>query len=170
MNAKILRNSTRLLLFATLVILAACSKEEAETPLVGDWEGISFTTSEAVDENSDGTSHTDLYEEMDCVSMTASFTARGNFTFTSTDATYDIDIINGEVVLTPTGCTPIDETGKWSLNDAETILYLEFSVPGKDDPTIIEVQIELSDQKLILKDLWFADDGSITYAVEFKRK
>ncbi len=133
------------MLYSVLVIIVSCSKEESETPLVGDWEAISFTTSEPVDENGDGTSHTDLYEEMDCVLMEASFTSRGNFTTTSFDANYDIDIVDGEVILTPTGCTPFDENGKWSLNDTETTLYLEFQVPGKDDPTLVEVQVEITD-------------------------
>ncbi|WP_167611377.1 DUF5004 domain-containing protein [Maribellus sediminis] len=169
MDAPFLKKAIRLLLFSVFVITASCSKEESETPLAGDWEAISFTTSEPVDENGDGTSHTDLFEEMDCVMMEASFTSRGNFTTTSFDATYDIDIVDGEVILTPTGCTPIDENGKWSLNDTETTLFLEFNVPGKDDPTLVQVQVEISAQRLVLKDLWFSDDGSITYRVEFRK-
>lgn len=169
MYAPFLKKAIRLLLFSFFVITVSCSKEESETPLTGDWEAISFTTSEPVDENGDGTSHTDLYEEMECVMMEASFTPRGNFTTTSFDATYDIDIVDGEVILTPTGCTPIDENGKWSLNDNETTLFLEFNVPGKDDPTLVEVQVEISAQRLVLKDLWFSDDGSITYRVEFRK-
>jgi hypothetical protein len=102
--------------------------------------------------------------------MKASFTARGNFTITSSEATYNIDIIDGELLLTPTGCTTTNEIGKWSLNDASSVLYLEFDISGKDDPTSVEVQIELSDQKLVLKNLPFSKDGSITYTVEFKRK
>ncbi|WP_340111894.1 hypothetical protein [Maribellus mangrovi] len=170
MDVSILKKVLRLLLFSTLVILVSCSKEESETLLVGDWEALSFITSEPVDENMDGTAHSDLSEEMDCVSMEASYTARGNFTITSYEATYDIEIVNGEVILTPTGCSPINETGKWSLNDAETILYLEFDVPGKDEPTLVDVQIELSEQILVMKGLPFSDDGSITYTVELKRK
>lgn len=170
MDVSFLKKVVRLLLFSMLVILASCSKDESETPLIGEWEGFSFITSEPVDENMDGTAHSDLFEEMDCVSIKASFTARGNFTVTSFEATYDIEVVDGEVILTPTGCSPVDETGKWNLNDIETILYLEFDVPGKDEPTLVDVQIELSEQILVMKGLPFSDDGSITYTVEFKRK
>ena len=170
MDASILKNPIRLLLFFALVLLAACSDDELSSPIVGNWEGISFTASMPVDENGDGTAHINLKEEMDCVAMEAGFTARGNFSITSYEATYDIDIVDGEVILTPSGCSSIDESGHWTLNDASTILYLEFIVAGKDEAALVEVSVDLSDQQLIMKDLPFGDDGSITYTVEFKRK
>lgn len=161
--------NTGILLILFTVILSGCSDNEIDSPLVGNWKGVRFTASEPVDENGDGNTHTDLKKEMDCVSMEAKFTGKGNFTITSTDATYDIQIVNGEVVLIPTGCSSIDETGKWSLNANDTLLFLEFKIQGKDEPTIVEVQIELSARSLLMKDLLFNDDGSITYSVEFEK-
>ena len=171
MDASALKNIFRLLVLVVVIVLAGCSDDELSSPLVGDWEGISFITSAPVDENGDGTAHTDLNEEMDCVSMEASFHASGNFSITSYEATYDIDIVDGEVILTPKGCSSIDENGHWTLDDSNTALYLEFNVPGKDDPTLIEIEIELSDQRLLMKNLFFSENGEevITYTVEFRR-
>jgi len=169
MDAPILKNPIRLLLLFAFVVLAACSDDELNSPIVGDWEGISFTTSIPVDENGDGTAHVNLEEEMDCVAMKAGFTARGNFSITSYEASYNIDIVDGEVILTHTGCSSIDETGNWTLNDASTVLYLEFIVAGKNEPTLVEVSVDLSDRQLIMKNLPFSEDGSVTYTIEFER-
>lgn len=153
-----------------LLFVLACSKDEINSPLVGTWQGVSYFASEPVDENMDGESHSDLTEEMDCVSMEAEFTSSGRFSITAYDATYDVQVINGEVVLIPTGCDSTTENGSWSMNETSSVLYLEFEISGKDDPFLVEIQIELSDQRLVMKNLPFSDDGSITYTVEFARK
>ena len=161
---------SRVFVLFLIALIFGCNDNEIDSPIVGNWVGVNFTASEPVDENGDGTAHTDLKQELDCVSMEASFSGKGNFTITSADATYDIQIVDGEVILIPTGCNSIEETGKWSLNANDTVLLLEFKIPGKDEPTIVEVQIELSAQSLFMKDLLFNDDGSITYSVEFEKK
>ena len=168
------RLSYRLLrypIMATLLIIAACSKDEISSPLVGKWEGISFTTSAPVDENKDGIAHTNLKEEMECVSMEAGFSSGGNFTITSTEDTYDIEIVNSEVVLTFKGCSDAEENGRWSLNENNTMLYLEFKIPGNPEPVFVDVQIELAENQLVMKDLLYSDDEKlITYSVIFSRK
>lgn len=154
-----------------LALLLGCSDDTIDSLLVGNWEGISFTTSVPVDENNDGEKNTDLKQEMDCISMEAEFTAAGRFSLVSTDATYDIEIVNGEVVLVPTGCTNITETGHWTLNSRSTLLQLGFSIPGKDEPTLVDVPIELTENRLVMKDLFFSDDeGLVTFTVEFRRR
>lgn len=170
MKTRLSSEYVRVVFLILLLVAAGCSDNEINSPLVGEWEGIRFMASEPVDENGDSTAHTDLKEEMDCVSMQATFRSNGNFILTSYEATYDIDIVNGEVILTPTGCSPIEETGRWYLNESSSILSLEFNVPGKDAPTRVEVNIQLSAERLILINLPFSDDGSITYSVEFQRK
>ena len=170
MDARLQKKSNGILLVLILVLFFSCSKdEEFNSPLVGNWNGISYTTSAPVDENMDGTAHTDLKQEMECVSIKASFTSRGNFTITSAEDTYDIDIINGEVILTHTGCSSYEENGTWSLNESNTLLYLEFEIPGNPETTLVEVQIELSENHLVMKNLDYSEDGSITYTVEFER-
>jgi len=152
-----------------LLLIFSCSKDEINSPLNGKWRGISYIASEPVDENMDGEAHADLSEEIDCVLIEAEFTSRGHFSLTSSDATYDVQIINGEVVLVPKGCTSTSENGSWTLNETSTVLYLEFDIPGKDEPYLMEVQIDLSEQHLVMKDLPYKDDGSITYTVEFEK-
>ena len=159
-------------LFVALLILAACSKDELDSPLVGKWEGISFIASAPVDENMDGIAHTDLTEEMECAMMNASFSGGGSFTITSAEDTYDIDIVDGEVVLTHTGCSDVQEKGSWITNEINTLLYLEFKVPGNPESTLVEVEIELTDDQLIMKNLFYSenDEEIITYTVVFARK
>lgn len=158
-------------LFAMVLLLVfACSKDEFDSPLTGEWEGVSFIASEPVDENGDGEAHTDLLQEIECVSMKAEFTSHGRFSIISTDASYDVQIVNGEVVLIPNGCTGTTETGHWTLNDNSTVLSLEFDIPGKDEPTLVEINIELSATRLVMKDLLFSEDPLITYSVEFEKK
>lgn len=162
----------RLPLLGFILIMAACSKDELNSPLVGKWEGVSFTTSQPVDENMDGTAHTDLTEEMECVKLEASFSASGNFTISSAEDTYDIDIVNGEVILTHTGCSNFEENGSWNVNETNTELYLEFKVAGNPEVTFVDVRIELSENQLIMKDLFYneIDEEIITYTVIFARK
>ncbi len=159
------------IVFAVILFLFfACSKDENDSPLVGKWNAVSFMASEAVDENGDGETNIDLSEEIDCVAMEASFTAAGRFSIISSDATYDVQIVDGKVVLVPTGCSSTTETGHWTTNESSTILYLEFDIAGKEDPYLMEIQIEVSNDWLVLKDLSYSDDGSITYTVEFEKK
>jgi len=153
-----------------LLFLFACSKDEDDSPLVGKWDAVSFMASEAVDENGDGVTNIDLSEEIDCVAMEASFTAAGRFSIISSDATYDVQIVDGKVILVPTGCASTTETGHWTLNENSTILSLEFDIAGKEESYQMEIQIDLSNDWLVLKDLPYSDDGSITYTVEFQKK
>lgn len=170
MKSTQLKSLPKILLIA-LITLAGCVKEDINSPLVGEWTGISFTTSVPVDVNQDGVANTDLMQEMNCVSMEAKFTGSGNFSIISTDETYDISFVDGKVVLTPTGCGSYTEIGNWSLNDASTQLSLEFTIAGKDEPTIVDVQIDLTDQILVMKDLFYDDDSLlITYSVEFRKQ
>ena len=152
-----------------LLFIFACSKNEVNSPLNGKWRGVSYIASEPVDENMDGEANADLSQEIDCVSIEAEFTSHGHFSLTSSDATYDVQIIDGKAVLVPTGCTSTSENGNWTLDETSTVLYLEFNIPGKDEPYLMEVQIELSEQQLVMKDLPYKDDGSITYTVEFEK-
>ena len=99
MQKRLILKYLRCPLFVALLIQAACSKDEPDSPLVGKWEGISFTVSAPVDENMDGIAHTDLTEEMECAMMNASFSGSGSFTITSAEDTYDINIVDGEVVF-----------------------------------------------------------------------
>lgn len=162
-----MKNFTRLLLFIILAFLAGCSKD-SEEPLVGNWTAVSFTTSLPVDENDDGTAHTDLYDEIECVSMEASFTERGNFSIVSTDQTYEVQIVNGEVKLIPTGCGSYTEKGRWTLNAASDLLSLEFVIDGNPETTVVDVPVELSTDRLLMKELLFSEDSvRITYSVEF---
>lgn len=157
-------------LLTTLVLSGGCSKDSNNSSLTGNWVGVSFTTSIPVDENHDGTANTDLTREMDCLSMEAEFTTHGNFSITSTDVSYEVEIVNGEVVLVPTGCGSYTETGGWSLDAASTLLSLEFEVAGNPETTTVDVQIDLSNDKLIMKNLLYSEDSvRITYSVEFNK-
>lgn len=162
-------NIIRLVCLIILLSVFACSKDEINSPLNGEWTAVSFITSEPVDENQDGVANTDLKLENDCVSMKADFTSRGRFSIVSSDAAYKVEIIDGKVVLIPDGCTSTSETGHWSLNENSTLLLLEFDIPGKDEPTLVEVKIELTDQRLVMKELPYNNGGSITYTVEFEK-
>ncbi len=162
-----MKNISRLLIIFTVTLLAGCSKD-SEKPLVGNWTAVSFTTSLPVDENGDGIALTDLYDEIECVSMEASFTERGNFSIVSTDQTYEIEIVNGEVKLIPTGCGAYTEKGRWTLNAASTLLSLEFVVDGNPETTVVDVPVEISPERLVMKELLFSEDSvRITYSVEF---
>jgi len=166
---------SKLLLWSTILFLLtgiiSCSKDSDNSLLTGKWVGVSFTTSVPVDENNDGTANTDLSLEMDCLSMEAEFTSRGNFSITSTDVTYEIEIVNGEVVLVPTGCGSYTETGNWNLDAASTLLSLEFEVAGNPQTTTVDVQVDFTDNTLIMKDLLYSEDSvRITYAVEFRKR
>jgi len=157
------------LVAAILVLFFSCSKNDVDSPLVGTWQGLSYIASEPVDENGDGVAHADLSEEMNCVLIEADFTSEGNFSLTSSDATYDVQIVDGKVVLVPTGCTSTSETGSWTLNETSDVLHLAFEVAGKDEPYLMDIQIVLSEQQLIMNDLPYNDDGTITYTVEFQK-
>ena len=157
------------LMAVVLLLSFACSKDEINSPLIGKWTGISYIASEPVDENLDGEAHADLQEEIDCVLIEAEFTSRSRFSLTSSDASYDVQVIDGKVVLVPTGCTSTSENGSWTLNETSDVLTLEFVIPGKDEPFLMNVQIDLSEQHFVMKDLPYNDDGSITYTVEFEK-
>ncbi len=161
---------TSILMLLTVFVIG-CSKDKTESELTGNWEAVKFTTSIPVDENLDGIKNTDLKQEMDCVSMKANFSSNRKFTLESTDITYDITIVDGKVVLTPKGCGVQNENGTWAINDASTILMLDFIVAGKEETSSLDIAIELSKNKLILKDLFFKEEDSatITYTVEFQR-
>lgn len=162
--------SKRIIILILIMFAVSCSKDKSDSILVGEWEATTFTTSVPVDENMDGIKDTDLKKEMDCVSMKARFLSNGKFSLESTNVTYDISIINGEVVLTPKGCGVEVETGVWSINQSSTMLYLEFTVDGKNESTPLDISINLSDDKLVFKDLFYDEDTQIiTYTVEFKR-
>jgi hypothetical protein len=160
----------KVIISLALLVLLGCSKDKIDSYINGQWEAVSFTTSEPVDENMDGVKNTDLKLEMDCVTMNANFSSDGNFTLESTDVTYDITYVDGKVVLKPTGCGVQTEKGTWSVNESTTVLFLEFKVEGKDETTAVDVNIELSENRLVLKDLFYKEDTeTITYTIEFKR-
>ena len=160
----------RTIIFILIILAVGCSKDKMDSLLVGNWEAITFTASIPVDENMDGIKNTDLKKEMDCVSMNVSFSANGKFILESTNVTYDISIVDGEVILSPNGCGVETERGTWDLNPSSTILYLEFMIEGKDKTTLLDVDIDLLENKLVLKDLFYDEDTEIvTYTVEFKR-
>ena len=51
------------------------------------------------------------------------------------------------------------------------MLYLEFKIPGNPEPVFVDVQIELAENQLVMKDLLYSDDEKlITYSVIFSRK
>jgi len=162
-------NIVRFICLSALLFFFACSKDEINSPLTGEWMAVSFTTSEPVDENQDGVAHTDLKQENDCVSIEADFTTHGRFSIISSDAAYKIEIVDGKVVLIPDGCTSTTETGHWSLHEDSTLLFLEFDIPGKDEPTLVEVKIELTEQRMVMKELPYSEDPLITYSVEFRK-
>ena len=160
----------KVIISLALLVLLGCSKDKIDSVINGKWEAVSFTTSAPVDENMDGIKNTDLKKEMDCVTMKANFSSNGDFTLESTDVTYDITYVDGEVVLNPTGCGVQTEKGTWSVNESTTVLFLEFKVDGRDETTPVNVSIELSENRLVLKDLFYKEDlETITYTIEFKR-
>ncbi len=158
-------------IYCLLLLMISCSKDKIDSPITGKWEAISFTTSIPVDANMDGTKNTDLKKEMGCVSMDANFSSSGKFTLESTSVTYDISVVNGEVVLKPSGCGVQKENGTWSIDESSTQLFLEFVVAGKDETTPLTVEIELSQDRLVMKDLYYkeVDLETVTYTIEFKR-
>ncbi len=158
-------------LYILLIIVFGCSKDKIDSPINGKWEAISFTTSIPVDVNLDGTKNTDLKKEMSCVSMKANFSSRGNFTFESTSVTYDISVVNGEVILKPSGCGVQNENGTWKTDESLTQLFLEFIVEGNPEKTPLTVAIELSGDRLVMKDLYYKEVNSetVTYSIEFKK-
>lgn len=162
-------NIVRFIGLCVLLFFFACSKDEINSPLTGEWTAVSFTTSEPVDENQDGVAHTDLKQENACVSMEADFTTHGRFSITSGDAAYKVEIVDGKVVLIPDGCTSTTETGHWSLNENSALLFLEFDIPGKEEPTLVEVKIELTEKRLVMKELLYSENPLITYSVEFRK-
>lgn len=164
------RRITRYLVLAALGFLVACS-DQNDLLLVGEWEGTRFTTSVPVDENLDGVKNTDLKLEMSCISMEAVFSSAGKFILHSTDPTYDVQVVNGQVVLTPTGCNLLTETGRWRLNEETLQLHLDFDAQGNNNRAALDVEIELSETLLVLKNLFYSDeDELITFSVEFRSK
>ena len=157
--------------YILLIIAVGCSEDKFDSPINGKWEAISFMISIPVDVNLDGTKNTDLKKEMDCVSMEANFSSSGKFTLESTSTTYDITVVNGEVVLTPSGCSVQKENGTWSIDESLTHLFLEFIVEGNPENTLLTIEIELLGDQLVMKDLYYdeLDSETITYTVEFKR-
>ena len=160
----------KIILYFFLIFLIGCSKDEINSPINGKWEAFSFITSVPVDDNQDGVKNTDLKKEMECVAMEANFSSNGKFTLESTDITYDVAVVDGSVVLTPTGCGIQTENGNWSLNESSTILFLEFKVEGNPETTSVNVNIDLSENQLVFKDLLYKEKPElISYTIEFKR-
>lgn len=161
----------RAIVYLLFLLIFGCSRDEIDSPINGKWEAISFTTSVPVDANMDGVKNTDLKKEMGCVSMEADFFSNGKFTLETTSVTYDISVVNGEVALKPSGCSSQKENGTWSTDDLYTQLFLEFIIAGKDETTPLTVEIELSENRLVMKDLFYKEiDGEIvTYTIVFER-
>ena len=103
--------------------------------------------------------------------MEANFSSSGKFTLKSTSVTYDISVVNGEVILTPSGCSAQTENGTWSIDESSTHLFLEFVVEGNPEKTLLTVEIELSGNQLVMKDLYYkeVDSETVTYTIEFRR-
>jgi len=161
----------RIAFFMVLVFFTGCSKDKIDSLITGKWEAVNFTTSVPVDENGDGIENTDLTKEMSCVSMHANFSSNGKFTLESTNVTYDITYVDGKVVLKPSGCGVQTEKGTWNMNETSTMLFLEFIIDGKDEPEPVDINIELSENRLVLKDLFYEEtEETITYTIEFERE
>ena len=62
-----------------------------------------------------------------------------------------------KLFLAHTGCSDVQEKGSWSINEINTLLYLEFKVPGNPESTLVEVEIELTNDQLIMKDLFYSE-------------
>lgn len=161
-------------LFSVLVffsILLSCSKEEVSNdPLVGTWEATSFITSVPVDENGDGVKNTDLMEEVGCISMRCGFGINGSVSIESSHMTYEIDIVDGKVVMTPKGCEASTERGTWTVNDAYTQLAIDFVLDGSGALNSVSIDITLTESQLIMKDMVYEEgEEPVLYTIEFKR-
>ncbi|MEN8118286.1 MAG: hypothetical protein ABFS16_14970 [Bacteroidota bacterium] len=154
-----------------LIVLISCSENESDSPIVGSWEAISFVTSKPVDENEDGIKNTDLKKELDCIAMDIDFNAKGDINIETTQVKYDISVENGEVIVKPSGCGVENKNGTWDINKLNTKIYLEFIFDESQEPDRVTIDIELTEQQLVLKDMIYEEgDFPITYTVEFKRK
>jgi hypothetical protein len=160
---------TLLLLFIVFLI-TSCSKDEINSPLVGKWKGIEFTASVAVDENGDGVKNTDLKKELDCISMDLDFGGGGSVKIATTQVIYDVTVENGEVIITPKGCGEDIKRGTWEVNEAHTLLQFEFVFDASQEPDRVTVQMELTGNRLVLRNLIYADvEPPVFYTVELEK-
>jgi hypothetical protein len=160
----------KVLFFVLLAIAFSCSKDEIDSPLVGHWEATSFTASEPIDDNGDGIKNTDLIKELECISMAIDFSSKGKVSIETTEVTYDFTSVDGNLVLTPKGCGPLTEKGTWNNNDASTQLFIDFIVEGSTETTSLTIDISVTENRLVLKDLIFEESPKrITYTVELKK-
>lgn len=144
---------------------------KSDSLIVGKWEATDFFTSVPVDENKDEIKNTNLKEEVECIAMEINFRSNGALSIESTNMTYDISFENGEVILKPKGCEGEIQNGKWSINENSTLLFIEFNSSTNENPDVSNIDIELTNKQLILKDMVYEEgENPITYSIKFKRK
>ena len=118
-----MKNLFKLLTITLLVITVSCSSDDDSSgggevegggSLVGEWDLIEYTLGAPQDINFDGVESTDVLEEVPCFDASIIFMSNGNFTSSTDEFDFDIDIINEEATIT---CAdPELNSGTWELD------------------------------------------------------
>ncbi len=153
----------KIFLFAFSIALISCSSDDEttsnEVSLVGTWELSSAIGSLALDLNQDGTTSTNLLEELPCFKDT--IVVNDDSTFTQESVQLDINAESFPIITAECLDALLNREGAWALDkDRLTFGY----TPGDDTKTVTIVVTETT--------LSFTDSieniGSVD--LEFKRK
>ncbi|WP_299768729.1 DUF5004 domain-containing protein [uncultured Dokdonia sp.] len=115
-----MKNFFKFLSITLLAFTVSCSSDDdssnsgGEENLVGGWDLVAYTLDQPQDINFDGTESTDVLAQVPCFDASITFMSNGNFSSSTDEIDFDIDIVNEEAVIT---CIdPVLNSGTWELN------------------------------------------------------
>lgn len=143
-------------LLSLVVLFASCSSDDGDASgnvsIVGTWDAIEVDLGESVDWNGDGTSSSNLMDEIDCFAATATFTADGEFSSATTQINFEVN----EAGYTLSCGASISASGTYGI-DGNTL-----SITDDEDGETGESTYNISGETLTVTGFVEAVDGDAT--------
>lgn len=143
-------------LLVVAVLTFSCSSDDGDdsgnNSIVGTWDAIELDVGESFDWNGDGTSSSNLMDEIECFAATATFTAEGDFSSATTEINFNAD----ETGFTYSCGGPVTTSGTYSV-DGDTLIATD-----DEDGETGESTFDISGQTLTVTGYVAAVDGEAT--------
>lgn len=111
-------------LLVVAILFASCSSDNGDdsgnNSIVGTWDAIELNAGESFDWNGDGTSSSNLMDEIECFAATATFTAEGDYSSATTEVNFNAD----ETGFTFSCGGPVTSSGTYSV-DGDTLIITD---------------------------------------------
>lgn len=138
------------------VLISSCSSDDGDdsgnNSIVGTWDAVELDFGESFDWNGDGTSSSNLMDEIECFAATATFTAEGDYSSATTGINFNAD----ETGFTYSCGGAVTTSGTYSV-DGDTLI-----VTDDEDGETGESTFDISGQTLTVTGYVEALEGEAT--------